>query len=304
MTHLESDVRNSKSPGVLFRQMAIVGVGLIGGSLALAAKKAGVVETVVGVDQDPAHREWALQAGMVDRATSDLPAGLRQAELVVLAVPVSGIAGLLSDVARRVNGSCLVTDVGSVKAPILAAGDAAFPDGRFVAGHPIAGQERSGPAAARPDLFERANWIVTPSPRTRADAVERVAALWRAVGSSVVRMDAAWHDEVFATVSHLPHLVAYALMDAVLQMTRGEERLRFSAGGLRDFTRVAASHPAMWRDIFLMNRGPILRVLADYREALGRLEAAIRDGDGEALAVQLAQAQIAREEIAPSSATR
>jgi prephenate dehydrogenase len=288
---------NPHSATPLFREMAVVGVGLIGGSLALAARKAGLVETVTGVDADPTHREVALATGMVDRVAGELTADLARAGLVVLAVPVAEIVALLPEVARRVTDGCLVTDVGSVKGPILAAGDAAFPDGRFVAGHPIAGQERSGPAAARPDLFEGANWIVTPSPLTKANAVERVSALWRGVGSTIVTMEAGWHDEVFAAVSHLPHLAAYALMDAVLGLPLGEERLRFAAGGLRDFTRVAASHPLMWRDIFLMNRGPILRVLAAYREVLAALEGAIRDGDGEALAARLARARVAREEI-------
>ena len=297
MDNPHAPVRIPHSGEPLFREMAVVGVGLIGGSLALAARKAGLVETVVGVETDPVHREMALATGVVDRVTGGLAEGLAGAELAVLAVPVNEIVGLLPEVARQVNGACLVTDVGSVKGPILAAGDAAFPDGRFVAGHPIAGRERSGPAAARPDLFDQANWIATPSARTDAGAVERISALWRGVGASVVRMEAAWHDEVLATVSHLPHLVAYALMDAVLGMERGEERLKFSAGGLRDFTRVAASHPRMWRDIFLMNREQILRVLAAYRESLAGLEAAIRDRDDDTLIARLARARAAREEI-------
>lgn len=263
----------------------------------MAARKAGLVERVVGLDTDAGHREMALASRMVDRVDGGANGNLSTADLVVLAVPVTEIAGLLPDVARWVNGSCLVTDVGSVKGPILAAGDAAFPDGRFVAGHPVAGRERSGPAAARADLFEEANWIVTPSARTDPRALERVAALWRGIGASVVAMEPGWHDEVFAAVSHLPHLVAYALMDAVLAMPRGEERLRFSAGGLRDFTRVAASHPRMWRDIFLMNRDQILKALTAYRTALEGLEAAIRGGDGDALMARLAQARVAREEI-------
>ncbi len=297
MTNPKSEIRNPKFSDPLFREMAVVGVGLIGGSLALAARKAGLVGRVVGVDTDGAHREMALASGMVDRVIDGLSEDISAADLVVLAVPVTAITRLLPEVARYANGTCLVTDVGSVKGPILEAGDAAFPDGRFVAGHPIAGRERSGPAAARADLFEEANWIVTPSARTDSHALERVAMLWRGVGASVVTLEAAWHDEVFAAVSHLPHLVAYALMDAVLGMPRGEERLKFSAGGLRDFTRVAASHPRMWRDIFLMNRDQILKVLTAYREALEELEAAIRSGDGDALAARLARARIAREEI-------
>jgi prephenate dehydrogenase len=297
MTIPQCAIRNPQSEGPLFREMAVVGVGLIGGSLALAARKVGLVETVTGVDADPIHREMALATGMVDRVAAEVTADLARADLVVLAVPVAEILALLPEVARDVKDGCLVTDVGSVKGPILAAGDAAFRDGRFVAGHPIAGQERSGPAAARPDLFEGANWIVAPSPVTNANAVERVSSLWRGVGSRIVTMEAGWHDEVFAAVSHLPHLVAYALMDAVLGLPLGEDRLQFAAGGLRDFTRVAASHPSMWRDIFLMNRGPILCALAAYREVLAALEEAIRDGDGEALTARLARARMAREEI-------
>ena len=293
----KSEIRNPKSGLPLFREMVVVGVGLIGGSLALAARKAGLVETVTGVDADPAHREVALATGIVDRVAGDLTEDLGRPGLVVLAVPVTEIVTLLPRLRQHVTDGCLVTDVGSVKGPILTAGDSAFPDGRFVAGHPIAGRERSGPAAARADLFEGANWIVTPGPRTTAKAVEEISALWRGVGSTIVRMEAGWHDEVFAAVSHLPHLVAYALMDAVLGLPLGEERLRFAAGGLRDFTRVAASHPSMWRDIFLMNRDPILRVLAAYRETLAALEGAIRDADGEALMARLVRARVAREEI-------
>jgi len=297
MTVPHSTLHNPQSGTPLFREMVVVGVGLIGGSLALATRQAGLVETVSGVDAHAGHRDLALTTGMVDRVTERLGGDLVRADLIVLALPVTEIVALLPELARYAKDGCLVTDVGSVKGPILRAGDAAFPDGRFVAGHPIAGQERSGPAAARPDLFEGADWIVTPSPVTNSSAVERIAGLWRGVGSRVLSMEAGWHDEIFAAVSHLPHLVAYALMDTVLGMPQGGERLKFAAGGLRDFTRVAASHPGMWRDIFLMNRDPTLRVLAAYREALAGLETAIRDGDGNALTARLARARLAREEI-------
>ena len=285
----------------LFRQMAVVGLGLIGGSLALAARAAKAVETVLGVDRDPAHRAAALRLGIADRVAESLEP-LADADLVVLAVPVAAIQSLLPAVAVAVTRDALVTDVGSVKRPVVAAGDAVLPDGRFVAGHPIAGRERSGPDAAHAELFAGATWIATPSARTQAGALARVSALWRAAGAICTCMDAGWHDEVFAAVSHLPHLVAYALMDAVLGMDRGEERLGFSAGGLRDFTRVAASSPEMWRDIFLTNREPILRVLAAYREAVGQLEGAIRDRDGEALMRQLQRAWTAREAISHATA--
>jgi prephenate dehydrogenase len=297
MPNPQSAIRNPQSGEPLFRRMTVVGAGLIGGSLGLAARQAGAVGTIIGVNRSAESRQTALRLGLVDEATEDLAAGVREADLVVLAVPVHRIVALIPEVARHAPESCLVTDVGSVKSPILQAGDAAFPDGRFVAGHPIAGQERSGPAAARADLFQGATWILTPSARTRPEAVERVTALCGAAAAQVVRMDAAWHDEVFATVSHLPHLVAYALMDAVLHTERGEERLRYSAGGLRDFTRVAGSDPDMWRDIFLMNREALLRSVTAYREAVTRLEDAIRIGNGEVLRQQLLQARIAREEL-------
>jgi prephenate dehydrogenase len=278
--------------------MAIVGVGLIGGSLGLAAAQARLVEGVIGVSRSAANREVALRRGLVDEATDDLGHALRGADLVVLATPVGAIARLLPEVARRLPAGALVTDVGSVKGPIAAAGDGALPDGGFVAGHPIAGKERSGPEAADAGLFAGAPCILTPTARTRADALARIASLWRGVRGVVLQLDPAWHDELFASVSHLPHLVAFALMDAVLAMEREGQRLRFSGGGLRDFTRVAGSDPAMWRDIFLMNRDLVLKSLTQYRDALDRFETAMRAGDGEALVALMARARTAREEIA------
>ncbi len=280
----------------LVRRLGIVGLGLIGGSLALAAKATQAVGKIVGIDRDAAHREAALRLGIADDVAADLHA-LGGADVVVLAVPVCAIPTLLPAVARAAPATCVITDVGSVKAPILAAGEAACPEGRFVPGHPIAGREHSGPGAARADLFQGAVCILTPGGRARRAAVAGVEALWLAAGARVVRMEAAWHDEVLAAVSHLPHLVAYGLMDGVLRMERGAQRPRFSAGGLRDFTRVASSDPEMWRDIFLMNREPLLRTLASYREALDGLETAMRAADGEALMRVLGQARLAREEL-------
>ncbi|MBI4536975.1 MAG: prephenate dehydrogenase/arogenate dehydrogenase family protein [candidate division NC10 bacterium] len=292
-----SPTPDRRPPTPLFRQMAVLGVGLIGGSLALAAKRAGAVGRVVGLSRSAANRAEALRAGIVDEATDDLAAAVSGADLVVLATPVYTIVAQLPQLAPLLTPACLVTDVGSVKGPILAAGDAAFPDGRFVAGHPIAGSEHSGPAAARADLFVEHNWIVTPGERTRPEAVARLSALWRAAGARVVSMAAPWHDQVFAAVSHLPHVVAYALMDAVLCLERDGERVKYAAGGLRDYTRIAGSDPEMWRDIFLMNREALLNVMAEYRRALDRLEAAIRAGDGEALTRQLLRLRRGREEI-------
>jgi prephenate dehydrogenase len=280
----------------LFRRVTVVGVGLIGGSLGLAARQAGLVGHVLGVSRSRAHRETALRRGLVDEATGELEEALREADLVVLATPVATIVELLPEVARRIAPGTLVTDVGSVKAPIAAAGDAALPDGRFVAGHPIAGKERSGPEVAAADLFQGAPCILTPTARTRREGVERVAALWRGVGGAVLPLEAAWHDDLFASVSHLPHLAAFALMDTVLTLERDGARMRFAGGGLRDFTRIAGSDPVMWRDIFLMNRDMVLKSLAEFRRSLDRLETAIREGRGEGLTALLARARRAREE--------
>ena len=278
--------------------MTIVGVGLIGGSLGLAAKQAGLVARVAGVSRSAANRAVALRRGLVDEACEDLAGPLGASDLVVLATPVGAITRLMPEVARGIPAGALVTDVGSVKGPIAAAGDTALPDGRFVPGHPIAGKERSGPEAAAADLFAGAPCILTPTAHTRPDAVERIAALWRGVGGAVLQLEPAWHDDLFASVSHLPHLVAFALMDAVLALERDGRRVRYSGGGLRDFTRVAGSDPVMWRDIFLMNREMVLKSLAEYRGALDRFETAIRSGDGATLAAIMARARAAREEIA------
>jgi prephenate dehydrogenase len=277
--------------------MTVVGVGLIGGSLALDVKRLGLAERVVGVSRSPESRRVMLERGLVDRVAEDLTTGVADADLVVLAPPVRAVVDLLPEVARCAPPDAVVTDVGSVKSPIVLAGDAAFPDGRFVGGHPIAGSERSGPGAARAGLFEGHTWIATPTGCTRADVEARVTGLWAAVGAVCLRQAADWHDEVFATVSHLPHLVAYALMDAVVTLERGGERVKFAAGGLRDYTRIAGSDPVMWRDIFLMNREPVLRAVAAYRAALDRLESGIRAGDGEDLVYCFTQARVAREEM-------
>ena len=216
--------------------------------------------------------------------------------MVVLAVPVGAMAGAAASLAPCLTDRTVVTDVGSVKAAVMDAVGAALPHpDRFVPGHPIAGRERAGAAAADADLFEGALVVLTPSPRTDPACATLVRALWSGVGGRVLTMDAPEHDRIFAAVSHLPHVVAYALVGALLDLEANQGPLvRYSGGGLRDFTRVAQSDPTMWRDICLANREPLLEALARFRDALARLEALIVAGDGGGLYRALARVREAR----------
>lgn len=295
--------KGSKGRGVarvrgLADRMAVVGLGLIGGSLALAARQQRLVGEVVGIDRDPAHLRAARARRLTDGGTEDLSEGVRDADLVVLAVPVASVVPAAREAAPHLRPGAVLTDVGSVKGPIVRGIEALAPRAwAFVGGHPVAGTERSGPGAARPDLFRGARCVLTPTARTDPGALERVMALWKGVGATVTTMEPEQHDAVLAAVSHLPHMVAYALVGALLALREdGGPLLEFSAGGLRDFTRIAMSHPVMWRDICLMNRGPLLAVLERYRGALGELERLIAAGDGDGLQATFARARAARRE--------
>ncbi len=279
----------------LVRRLAVLGAGFIGGSLCLAARTRGLAERVVAIDRDAGTRDEASRCGLADEITAD-PAAARGADLVVLAVPVGAMGEAAAAVAPHVTDRTVVTDVGSVKSAVLAVVSPALPyPGRFVPGHPIAGRERSGPGAADADLFEGALIVLTPEPRTDPACATFVRALWAGAGGRVLTMDAAEHDRVFAAVSHLPHVVAYALVGALLDLEANQGPLvRYSAGGLRDFTRIAQSDPTMWRDICLANREPLLKSLARFRHALGLLEGQIAAGDGAGLWQAFARAREAR----------
>ncbi len=282
----------------LFERIAILGLGLIGGSVGLACRARGLAKEVRGADQDPDHCTQALALGLVDLAFQDPVAAVQGADMVVLAVPVGAIPPTIERIAPHLAPGAVVTDVGSVKGSIAATMDRLLPDGNGVPGHPIAGRERSGPAAASAELFVGARCVLTPSESTDPAAVERVRGLWRAIGADVVEMTPDRHDEVFAAVSHLPHIVAYALMGAILDLTDdGEELHEFAAGGLRDFTRVAMSHPIMWRDICLANRQKILEMIGRFQVALDNLSAKISSEDGEGLRRLFARARAWRETV-------
>ncbi len=265
---------------------AIVGVGLIGGSVGLALRARSGCSRVVGVGRSPDALEAALRRGALDEAATDLAAGLRGADLVVLAAPVRACIGLLPAVAAAVGPDAVITDVASTKAEIVAA---APPGPAFVGGHPLAGSERSGIEAASADLFEGATWVLTPGGATATWAVERVAALAAGLGARPVVMDAATHDRRVAAVSHLPQAVAVALAAAV-----PVEALPLAARGFRDTTRLADSSPEVWNDVFATNRDNVVAMIAAMEDVLGELRAAIAGGDEAAVAAIFVRAAARR----------
>jgi prephenate dehydrogenase len=280
---------------VIIDKLAIVGTGLIGGSFAQALKQAGAVREVLGVGRNPARLTVARELGLIDRAVDWDEAG--QADCILLALPVGETETVLQQLGPHLKTGAIVTDAGSTKVNVVEAARAAlgarFAD--FVPGHPIAGSEQSGPGAARADLYQGRKVVLTPQADTRADALATVRALWEAAGAQVETLDAALHDRVFAAVSHLPHLAAFALVDELAQRADGETFFRFAASGFRDFTRIAGSSPEMWRDIALGNRDALLIELDAYVAALQGLRGAVSAEDAEALLAIFSRARAARE---------
>lgn len=280
---------------MIIERLAIIGVGLIGGSFALALKQVGAVREVIGVGRNAASLETARQGGLIDRVVDFTEAG--QADCMLLAVPVGETEAALKQLAPHLKPGAIVTDAGSTKANVIAAARASlgarFAD--FIPGHPIAGSEQSGPVAARADLYQGKKVVLTPLPETRATALETVKALWHATGAQVETLDVALHDRVFAAVSHLPHLAAFALVDELAQRADGDTYFYFAASGFRDFTRIAGSSPEMWRDIALANREAVLAELDAYIAALKSLQAAVSTEDAAALLEIFSRARAARE---------
>jgi prephenate dehydrogenase len=291
--------RPERASHPLFECMAVVGVGLIGGSLARAARERGLVSRIIGLGRGEQNLRRARELGVIDVVETDWGKAVREAELVVLATPVESIVKLLPKIAPLCGKETLVTDVGSVKGSIVFEAEGTLPaPGRFVGGHPIAGTENSGVEASLASLFEDRKTILTPTKRTVPDALEKVRRLWEAVGSTVVVMDTALHDRVMGFVSHLPHIVAYALVHTVCSADQEEGNLaRFSAGGFLDFTRIASSHPEMWRDICLMNREALLEAVESFALTLNRFRAMISTKDGPGLEAHFAQCRQTRSEL-------
>ncbi len=278
-------------------RLVILGVGLIGGSLALALKKQGMVAQVVGWSRREQTLQKALELGVVDRAEPDLAKAVRGAEIAVLGVPVGAMEVMLRQLAPHLEEQTIVTDVGSTKGSVVEAVRHVFgePPPRFVPGHPIAGIERSGVEAAFAELYQGRRVILTPVSQTERHAVATVRAMWEGCGAEVVEMEVTHHDEVLAATSHLPHMLAYSLVDTLARMDESEEIFQFAAGGFRDFTRIASSDPQMWHDICLANRDALLVMLERFRADLAQLSDAIRAGDSDYLMQTFLRAKRARD---------
>ena len=278
-------------------KLAIIGVGLIGGSLARALRAAGKVQEITGYGRDRDELALAQSLGVIDNYHLDLAQAVAGAEVVVLAVPVGAIATVAAALRPCLPAQAILTDVGSTKLSVIDAvrdGYGSLP-ANFVPGHPIAGTENKGVAASFATLFNERRVILTPLPETAAAAVERVRQLWQWAGAKVVTMEARHHDEVLAATSHLPHVLAYTLVDALSRLSDSKEIFQYAAGGFRDFTRIASSDPQMWHDICLANREQIVKILDLFRRDLDRVQQAIAAGDGAALLRIFGDAKHARD---------
>lgn len=278
-------------------KLVIVGVGLIGGSFSLALKQAGLVAHVTGVGRSQANLQRALQLGVIDSIGSDIGSAARDADLVLLAVPVGQMGDIMRQLAPVLSPHAIVSDAGSTKQDVvaLARQELAAHLPRFIPAHPIAGAEKSGAAAAMPDLYRNRNLVLTPLPENRPDALLTVRRLWEACGARVREMTPQQHDGVFAAVSHLPHLLAFALVDAIANKDDAEQCFQFAASGFRDFTRIASSSPEMWRDISLANRDALLHELDSYAQQLQRLRLLLQQSDSQGLLDLFAHARSARD---------
>lgn len=280
--------------------LVVVGPGLIGGSFALALKAAGHVQRVIGVGRRRATLDEAVRIGVIDEATTDLASVAGKADLVLLATPVGQMAPLMQTLAATLAPHAVVTDGGSTKGDVVAAARTNLGNvlARFVPAHPIAGAENSGPAAARSDLYVGKKVVVAATADSAPDAIACVEAAWRACGAELHRMSPERHDAIFAAVSHLPHLLSYALVHDLACRDDADEFFRYAASGFRDFTRIAASHPEMWRDICLANREALLREIERYQQELARLKHCLEEADGECLNAIFDVARTARRQWA------
>lgn len=283
----------------MIHQLTIIGVGLIGGSLARGLREAGAVQTIVGAGRDVAHLQRAQELGVIDRYATDLGHAVQGADVVFVAVPVGAMESVLRRIAPSLDPATVVTDAGSTKASVIEAARAAFGElpANFIPGHPIAGTENSGVEAAIPELYRGRRVILTPTTASNPEALARVRALWEAVGAEVVETTAEHHDQVLAATSHLPHLLAFALVDTLARMDEKQEIFAYAAGGFRDFTRIASSDPRMWHDICVHNEPALLAMLDRFSDDLGRLRQAVADNDSDYLLQVFSRAKAARDEF-------
>ena len=287
---------------VHFKQVAIIGVGLIGGSLGMILRRKMLADQVIGVGRRVENLETAVRMGAIDRYVADPKEGVRGADLVILATPVDTYQSHLKDWVHCLTPGAIVTDVGSVKGVLVEQAEAAMTAGvHFVGAHPIAGKEKTGAAAGTDQLFQGARCILTPTKQTDADALERIRQLWHETGAVVLTMDPHLHDQILGAVSHLPHAAAFALMNALAdlrdQQLSALDLAGHSGGGLRDTTRIAASSPEMWRDIFVWNRDNVVSFIEQYERALTTLKQLIKAGDAAGIEKFLERAKGEREKL-------
>ncbi|AKR43320.1 prephenate dehydrogenase [Methylophilus sp. TWE2] len=284
----------------MFKKIVIFGVGLIGGSVALSLKKQAIIPQVVGVGRSGQSLQEALKLGLIDVAETDVAHAMQDADLVLIAAPVAQTPAILRSIRPHLNAATIITDAGSTKSDVMAYAKAELGDkfDQFVGGHPIAGAEKSGPAAAMADLYIGKNVILTPDADTQSTAIDKVTALWQQCGAMVSRMSPQEHDSVFAAVSHLPHLLAFALVEDLAKRDNAELLFKFAASGFRDFTRIAGSHPEMWRDIALANKTALLGELKLYQQALSEMTALLEKADADGLQTLFEHASRARNDWA------
>lgn len=266
-------------------KLVIFGVGLIGGSLALALKRSMPQLHTVGVGRPGESLQNALDLGVINELNTSAEQAMRDADIAIIAVPVAQTPNVLKSIAPHVGSNTVITDVGSTKSDVIDYAEAILGDqfSQFVPGHPIAGAEKSGVTAARADLFDGKNIVLTPTPLTNAMAKDKVRHMWAEAGANLTEMTAKQHDQIFAAVSHLPHLLAFALVDDLAARPNAEELFAFAASGFRDFTRIAGSSPEMWRDISLANRTALLEELEAYQASLIQLHTLLENRDAKGL---------------------
>lgn len=293
-------MNGAATEGPLFDTVVIIGVGLIGSSLALNIREQGLARRVVGVSRSAENRAKILELGLADSVSDDAAEAVVGADCVLLCTAVGAYASLAEQIGPHLAAGCIVSDVGSTKGSVIADIQPHMPEGvHFVPAHPIAGTEQSGPAAGFASLYKDRWVILTPLPGGAREPVDRIAALWRACGAMIDEMDALHHDRVLAMTSHLPHLIAYTIVDTATQLEDDlkSEVIKFSASGFRDFTRIAGSDPTMWRDVFLNNKDAVLDLLQRFQEDLVNMQRAIRRGDGEFLFDRFTETRSIRQSI-------
>ncbi len=284
----------------VFDTVAFIGIGLIGASLSLALKRHGLARRTLAMSRRQETLDTAMRLGIVDAVSTDIGEVVKDADLVMICVPVGVCGDVVAAAAPFLKAGAIVSDVGSVKCAVIRDVKPHLPAGvAFVPGHPLAGTEFSGPEAGFAELFDGRWTVLTPLPETPAEAVDKVAAMWRAVGSNVDGMDPEHHDQVLAITSHLPHLIAYTIVGTAADLATDikQEVIKYSASGFRDFTRIAASDPVMWRDIFLNNREAVLGILQRFTEDLTAMQRAIRRGEGDTLEEHFARTRAIRRGI-------